>query len=141
MRIRSTVGGAGCAPGGAISDFLGGRAGGLGGWTITRNAGATRLTCRHFGISPQFLYHWLRGYHPRDLCSLESRRRPKRVRQPTWERRAGTGVLELRGSYPRWRKGQTGGLAVPPGTRTLSIDGGPHWGEIQSGREWIVDTE
>src|SRR3970040_1415320 len=42
-----------------------------------------RLTCRHFGISPQTFYRWKRRYHPGHLQTLESRsRRPQRVRQP-----------------------------------------------------------
>src|SRR3972149_11759020 len=47
-----------------------------------RNA---RKTCRHFTISPDTFYRWLRRYKPRDLPSLEDKsRRPRRLRQPTW---------------------------------------------------------
>ena len=31
------------------------------------------LTCRHFGISRQTFYRWLRRYQPLDLTSLEER--------------------------------------------------------------------
>src|SRR3989344_3742001 len=44
-----------------------------------------RLTCRHFGISPDVFYRWKRRYQPRHLASLEDdtgSRRPKHVRQP-----------------------------------------------------------
>ena len=65
-----------------------------------RNA---RLTCRHFGISPQTFYRWKNRYDPRRLSSLEERsHRPKRIRVPTWiPAQAG---LELREQYPRWGK-------------------------------------
>ena len=46
-----------------------------------RNA---RLTCRHFGISPQTFYRWLKRYDPQHPITLESRsHRPKKVRRPT----------------------------------------------------------
>jgi transposase-like protein len=31
------------------------------------------LTCRHFGISRQTFYRWLKRYEPLDLTSLEER--------------------------------------------------------------------
>src|SRR6266487_2284229 len=47
-----------------------------------RNA---RLTCRHFDISPQTFYRWLRRYKPGNLKTLEERsRRPHQTRKPTW---------------------------------------------------------
>ncbi|MCH8065912.1 MAG: helix-turn-helix domain-containing protein [Chloroflexi bacterium] len=36
----------------------------------------TRLTCRHFNISPQAFYRWLSRYRPRHLAGLKDRRRP-----------------------------------------------------------------
>ncbi len=67
-----------------------------------RNA---RKTCRHFSISPDTFYRWLRRYNPRDLASLETRsHRPKRVRQPTWSPELAHAVLRLRQQYPRWGK-------------------------------------
>ena len=67
-----------------------------------RNA---RKTCRHFSISPDTFYRWLRRYKPRDLSSLEDRsRRPNRLRQPTWSPDLSQAVLELREKYPRWGK-------------------------------------
>jgi transposase InsO family protein len=64
-----------------------------------------RLTCRHFGISPQTFYRWRRRYHPGHLQTLESRsRRPQRVRQPTAAPELVDAVLHLRQQYPRWGK-------------------------------------
>jgi len=45
---------------------------------------ATR-TCRHFGISRQTFYCWLRRFDRHDLSTLEERsHRPRNIRQPTW---------------------------------------------------------
>lgn len=49
-----------------------------------RNA---RLTCRHFGISPDTLYLWKRRFDPNNLKTLEDEwknRRPKVLRKPTY---------------------------------------------------------
>lgn len=67
-----------------------------------RNA---RLTCRHFGISPDTFYHWKKYYDPHDLRTLEDHtRRPRRVRRPTWSPEIAGAVLRLREQYPRWGK-------------------------------------
>jgi putative transposase len=67
--------------------------------------GNARLTCRHFDISAQTFYRWLRRYRPGDLTTLESRsRRPRRLRQPSWSIELERAVLELRRQYPRWGK-------------------------------------
>lgn len=69
-----------------------------------RNA---RLTCRHFGLSPDVFYRWKKRYNPRDLSSLEDdteNRRPKKVRQPETEPVIVKRVKELREQYPRWGK-------------------------------------
>jgi len=64
-----------------------------------------RLTCRHFDLSPQTFYRWLRRYNPNDLTTLEDRkRRPRWVRQPTWNAALERAVLDLRRQYPRWGK-------------------------------------
>ena len=64
-----------------------------------------RKTCRHFTISPDTFYRWLRRYRPHNLTSLEDRsRRPRRLRQPTWSPELEQGVLKLREQYPRWGK-------------------------------------
>jgi transposase InsO family protein len=67
-----------------------------------RNA---RLTCRHYGITPQTFYRWKRRYDPEHLESLEERsRRPRRRRQPTASPELVEAVLELREANPRWGK-------------------------------------
>jgi len=67
-----------------------------------RNA---RLTCRHFGISPDTFYLWKERYDPRDLRTLEDRsHRPHHVRRPTWSTEVAEAVLKLREEYPRWGK-------------------------------------
>ena len=64
-----------------------------------------RKTCRHFGLSPDTFYRWLRRYDPRDLNTLESLgHRPRRVRQPTWSPQMAQAVLKLSEEYPRWGK-------------------------------------
>ena len=64
-----------------------------------------RLTCRHFGISPETFYRWKRRYDPHHLESLEDRsHRPKHVRQPTASTELVAQVLQLREQYPRWGK-------------------------------------
>ena len=67
-----------------------------------RNA---RLTCRHFGLSPDTFYRWKRRFQPMVLVSLESRsHRPKRLRLPTWSPALAMAVLQLRQENPRWGK-------------------------------------
>ncbi len=64
-----------------------------------------RLTCRHFGISPQTFYRWKRRYNPEHLGSLEGRsHRPGRLRQPTASTEQVQAVLRLREEFPRWGK-------------------------------------
>jgi putative transposase len=80
-----------------------------------------RLTCRHFDISPQTFYRWRRRYDPRDLRTLESRsRRPRRLRQPSWNPAQEQMVLELRRRYPRWGKDKLAVLLRRQG-RALSV--------------------
>ena len=64
-----------------------------------------RLTCRHFCISPQTFYRWLKRYDPYHPQTLESHsRRPKRLRQPSYPPELVEAVLKLREAYPRWGK-------------------------------------
>jgi transposase InsO family protein len=64
-----------------------------------------RLTCRHFGISPQTFYRWKNRFDPYDLTTLEaSSRRPHRVRRPMTPGPVVDGILKLRQKYPRWGK-------------------------------------
>ncbi|MBE0481380.1 MAG: helix-turn-helix domain-containing protein [Dehalococcoidia bacterium] len=49
-----------------------------------QNGMNARLTCRHFGISPDTFYCWLRRYQPKDSSALEDKsRKPRRLRQPS----------------------------------------------------------
>lgn len=67
-----------------------------------RNA---RLTCRHFGISPQTFYRWKARYDPKNLRTLEDRSsRPKRCRVPEYTAELAVAVQRLRETYPRWGK-------------------------------------
>lgn len=64
-----------------------------------------RLTCRHFGISPQTFYRWKERYDPKHTESLEDlSHRPKHLRQPTYSVELIEAVLRLREEYPRWGK-------------------------------------
>jgi putative transposase len=69
-----------------------------------RNA---RLTCRHFGISPDVFYRWKQRYKPGYLQTLEddtSNRRPKSVRTPQTSSQTVQRLRQLREQYPRWGK-------------------------------------
>lgn len=67
--------------------------------------GDARLTCRHFGISPQTFYRWKNRFDPYDLTTLEaSSRRPHHVRRPMTPAPVVDQILELRQKYPRWGK-------------------------------------
>ena len=59
------------------------------------------LTCRHFGISPQTLYHWQKRYDSHHRKTLETRScHPKRVRQPTCTLAQIEAVRKVRECYP-----------------------------------------
>lgn len=69
-----------------------------------RNA---RLTCRHFGLSPDVFYRWKNRYNPYNLLSLEDdkiTRTPHHVRQPETDPAIEKRVKEIREEYPRWGK-------------------------------------
>jgi transposase InsO family protein len=66
-----------------------------------------RLTCRHFGISPDTFYRWKKRYRPKNLKSLEDNpktRRPYRLRIPTTPVIVVNRILQFRETYPRWGK-------------------------------------
>jgi putative transposase len=70
----------------------------------TNNA---RLTCRHFGISPDAFYRWKNRYKPFLLKTLEDRpssRRPHHLRQPDTSLEVVKRIRQLREEYPRWGK-------------------------------------
>jgi len=67
-----------------------------------RNA---RLTCRHFGISPETFYRWKRRYSPNDVGSLEDdkkNRRPKKLRMPTTPAWIVGRIKEIKEAHPEW---------------------------------------
>jgi putative transposase len=65
-----------------------------------------RLTCRHFGISPDVFYRWKRRYNRGDLRTLEDTksRKPKHTRLPKTDPLLVARVKALREQYPRWGK-------------------------------------
>jgi len=70
----------------------------------TNNA---RLTCRHFGISPDTFYRWKRKYQKDNLKSLEDdrkSRRPKALRHPQTPIEVVEKIKTFRETYPRWGK-------------------------------------
>jgi transposase InsO family protein len=80
-----------------------------------------RLTCRHFGLSPDTFYRWRRRYDPRRLESLEDdprTRRPHRVRHPATPAAVVERIRALRAEYPRWGKAK---LAVLLGREGIRI--------------------
>ena len=67
--------------------------------------GNASLTCRHFGVSPDTFYRWLRRYRRQGPVGLEDQsRRPHRVRQPTWTKELEDTILQLREQYVGWGK-------------------------------------
>ncbi len=69
------------------------------------NGKNARKTCRHFGISPDTFYRWLKRYDPKNLKTLEDRSHiAKHLRQPTWPSETESMVLKLREENPRWGK-------------------------------------
>lgn len=56
-----------------------------------------RLTCRHFGISPDTFYRWKKRFKPRCLLTLESQsRRPKNPRQSQIPKATADSIIKLR---------------------------------------------
>jgi transposase InsO family protein len=63
------------------------------------------LTARRFGRRRGTVYDWLRRYAERGERGLENHsRRPRRLRQPTWNADLQAKVLALRAENPRWGK-------------------------------------
>lgn len=66
-----------------------------------------RLTCRHFGLSPDVFYRWKNRFNPHDLLSLEDdkiTRTPHKVNRPETDPAIVKRIKELREQYPRWGK-------------------------------------
>ena len=69
--------------------------------------GNARLTCRHFGISPDVFYRWKKRFNSHCLKTLEdnrSSRRPHHLRQPITPTNVVELIKSLREQYPRWGK-------------------------------------
>lgn len=67
-------------------------------WYFSHGKNA-RLTCRHFGISPDTFYRWKRRFDPKNLKTLEDdkrTRRPKRLRRMTTPPEYIQRVIEIR---------------------------------------------
>lgn len=78
-----------------------------------------RLTCRHFGISPDTFYRWKRRFKPGDLSRLENdSRRPHCLRKPTTEPKIVDRIRVLREKYPRWGKAKLQVLLAQEGHKT-----------------------
>jgi len=72
-----------------------------------RKSANARLTCRHFGISPDTFYRWKRRYKPLVLKTLEDdtkSRRPRRLRTPQTSSQVVVRIIYYRELYPRWGK-------------------------------------
>lgn len=72
-----------------------------------KETGNARLTCRHFGISPDTFYRWKARYKPKNLKSLEldpKTKRPHTVRTPSTPSYIVSLIQSLREQYPRWGK-------------------------------------
>ena len=66
------------------------------GWIFIAILRTVALTCRHFGISRQTFYRWLKSYEPVDLTRLEERSHcPHRCRRADL-------VFALRDEYTRF---------------------------------------
>lgn len=64
-----------------------------------------RLTCRHFGISPDTLYRWINRFNPKDLRTLESvSTKPHHVRKPTTKQEVVSLIMDIRKTNPAWSK-------------------------------------
>lgn len=83
-----------------------------------------RLTCRHFGLSPDVFYRWKNRYNPYDLFSLEDdkiTRTPHKIRQPQTDPLIVKRVKEIREEYPRWGKKKIWKLLDREGYETTII--------------------
>jgi transposase InsO family protein len=68
-----------------------------------RGGRSVNVTCRHFGIGRIYFYEWYGRFNPHDLSSLEDRsRRPRRVRQATYDTAVISIVRKLRQGYPAY---------------------------------------
>lgn len=67
---------------------------------VTKNVS---LTCRHYAIGRSYFYKWFKRYNPKYLASLESHsRRPRSVRQATYDTSFVALIRKLRTDYPSY---------------------------------------
>lgn len=100
-----------------------------------RHGHNARLTCRHFGISPDTFYRWRRRYDPRHLERLEDdrrTRRPHRVRQPQTPPAVVERIRALREQYPRWGKDKLAVLLRREGIRLSASTVGRILGRLRA---------
>src|SRR4030067_1542818 len=67
-----------------------------------------RLTCRHFGISPDTFYRWKRRYDPQNLSSREDDKKtriPKNLREPITPLHVISRIEVLKEINPAWSNG------------------------------------
>ncbi len=70
-----------------------------------------RATCRHFGISPDTFYTWLKRYNPYYLPSLEDRsKKPKNFRKSNNPWQLTDLIRILRKHFPTWSKDELSSL-------------------------------
>ena len=72
-----------------------------------QKTGNGRLTCRHFGISPNTFYRWKKRYQKSCLRTLEDdrkSRRPGTLRHPETPILVVEKIKTLRETFPRWGK-------------------------------------
>lgn len=82
------------------------------------NGKNARKTCRHFDISPDTFYRWLKRYNPKNLKTLEDHPHiAKHLRQPTWSFNTENRVLKMREENPRWGKQKLAKLLHEEGIR------------------------
>lgn len=92
-------------------------------WYATHGNNA-RLTCRHFGISPDVFYRWKNRYNPYNLLSLEDdkiTRTPHKIRQPKTDLNIVKRIKEIREEYPRWGKKKIWKILEREGLNTTII--------------------
>jgi transposase InsO family protein len=78
-----------------------------------------RLTCRHFGLSPDVFYRWKNRYQRYNLSSLEDTpSRPKTFRRSSTDPLLVARIKGLREQYPRWGKKKLYAIVTAEGFMT-----------------------
>jgi len=66
-----------------------------------------RMTCRHFGISPDTFYLWKRRFNPSDLSTLEDKKTPTSspyAKKQLWSPETIGIIIELKSKFPSMGK-------------------------------------